>query len=181
MRPDLMRDDVDTVLVAPFDAVFDVRPDGLVGAHRLVGEDGDIVTYSQWSGPSSREGFTAYRRYRSQSRPDREPGCVVLVSVEFDRPGVAEEWVDLVLEALAAEEDPHPGGISAHFHVSTDGMRVLNYAEWVSAEAHVEALERSGGSVGRNARWRRVQEFPAMTGSTVKRYRVVEHDLRTDR
>ena len=89
--------------------------------------------------------------------------------------------MDLVLEALAGEEDPHPGGISAHFHVSTDRMRVLNYAEWLSAEAHVEALERGGGSVGQNARWRRVQEFPAMTGSTVKRYRVVDHDLRTHR
>lgn len=34
--------------------------------------------------------------------------------------------------------------LAAHFHVSTDGTRVLNYAEWKSAEHHIAALTAPG-------------------------------------
>ncbi|WP_309110964.1 antibiotic biosynthesis monooxygenase [Saccharothrix sp.] len=171
MKPDLGRADADVILVAPFSDEFADRPAGLVAAHRLVGEEGDEVTVAQWSQPAQRDGFTAYRRYRSMSREGLEPGCVVLVSVELT-PGTAPEWVDLVFDALAAEQDPHPGGISGHFHVSDDGSKVLNYAEWVSAEAHVEALTRGNGSVGVNERWQRVHGFHGLKSSTVRRYRL---------
>jgi hypothetical protein len=100
----------------------------------------------------------------------------VVVSVTFDGPDEARlrAWVDAVFDALAAEEDLHPGGISGHFHVSTDGTRVLNYAEWTSEEAHREALERSSrGAVGSGPRWREVQTFPGLTSSTVRRYRLL--------
>ena len=94
-----------------------------------------------------------YRRYRSGTRPDApEPGCIVAVSVEFDGPDEARQraWVDAVFDALASEPEPPAGGIGAHFHVSTDGTRVLNYAEWVDEASHVAALERSGiGAIGR--------------------------------
>ncbi|WP_433274068.1 hypothetical protein ACQPZF_20710 [Actinosynnema sp. CS-041913] len=172
MRPDLTRSDVDLVLVAPFDATFDPRPEGLLADYRLAGS-GDVVTYSQWSGSPDVDGFVAYRRYRSTGLRDAaaEPGCVVLVSVEFERPGVAEQWVDLVFEALAAEEEPHPGGISGHFHISTDGLRVLNYAEWTSAAAHIDAVSRGNGSVGVSEVWQRVHAFPGLKSSDVRRYR----------
>lgn len=117
-----------------------------------------------------------YRLYRSGTRPDApEPGCIVAVSVVFDGPDDARQraWVDTVFDALAAEASPPSGGIGAHFHVSLDGRRVLNYAEWVDEASHVAALERSGaGAVGVGPRWRDVQTFPGLSGSRVTRYRV---------
>lgn len=117
-----------------------------------------------------------YRRYRSGTRPDApEAGCIVAVSVEFDGPDEARQrgWVDMVFEALAAEASPPAGGIAAHFHISLDGTRVLNYAEWVDEASHIAALERSGiGAVGSNPMWRNVQTFPGLKGSHVVRYRV---------
>jgi hypothetical protein len=117
-----------------------------------------------------------YRRYRSSTRPDApEPGCIVAVEVEFDGPDDARQraWVDTVLEAIAAEASPPAGGIGAHFHLSVDGTRVLNYAQWVDEASHVAALQRSGiGAVGSNPKWREVQSFPGVKGSRVTRYRV---------
>ncbi|TQM78033.1 antibiotic biosynthesis monooxygenase [Saccharothrix saharensis] len=179
---ELTRPDADHVLVHRGRVPFDPRPDGLLDARWLREVDGDgVVTYSQWSRPVDADGAVdgdgavAYRRYRSVGRAsaDRPVGCVVLVSVRFDRSGVAEEWVDLVLAALAAEDEPDPGGISAHFHVGVDGTRVLNYAEWTSARAHVDAMARGDGAVGRSPLWRRVRSFPGLASSDVRRYRVV--------
>ena len=117
-----------------------------------------------------------YRRYRSGTRPDApEPGCIVAVSVEFEGPDEARQraWVDAVFDALASEPDPPAGGIGAHFHVSTDGTRVLNYAEWVDEASHIAALERSGiGAIGSGPKWRAVQTFPGLKTSRVTRYRV---------
>lgn len=63
------------------------------------------------------------------------------------------------------------GGLSAHFHLSTDGTRVLNYAEWESARAHIDALAAPGEGVGRgSARWERVRNWPGVKSSTVDRY-----------
>ena len=173
---ELTRPDAELVLVHHDRVPFEPRPDGLLDARWLEQLDGGgVVTYSQWSRPVRVDGAVAYRRYRSGGRATaaRPVGCVVLVSVEFDRPGIAEEWVDLVLTALAAEDEPHPGGISAHFHVSLDGTRVLNYAEWTSARAHQDALVRGDGAVGRSRLWSKVRSFPGLEGSDVRRYRVV--------
>ncbi|ONI86736.1 hypothetical protein ALI22I_24290 [Saccharothrix sp. ALI-22-I] len=173
---DLNREDAKLVLVNHGRVPFDPRPDGLLDVRWLESlDDGGIVTYSQWSGPAEVDGAVAYRRYRSgvMADPERPVGCVVLVEAEFDRPDVAEEWIDLVFAALADEEVPHPGGISATFHVSEDGMRMLNYAEWTSAEAHEDALARGNGAVGLSAVWQRVQSFPGLKGGGVRRYRVV--------
>lgn len=173
---DLTREDASLLLLNRSFVSFDPRPEGLLDVQRLEALDGgDVVTLSQWSGPAEVDGAVAYRRYRSAglgSTGDRPVGCVVLVSAEFDRPGVAEEWVDLVFEALASGES-HPGGIGACFHVSTDGTRVLNYAEWTSAQAHQDALERGNGSVGLGEAWRRVQSFTHLTGGEVRRHRVL--------
>jgi hypothetical protein len=172
---ELIRSDAELVLVHPGRVPFEPRPEGLLDVRWLEQVDGGgAMTYSQWSEAVEVDGAVAYRRYRSGREPvDRAVGCVVLVSVEFDRPGVAEEWVDLVFDALAAEREPHPGGISAHFHVSVDGLRVLNYAEWTSAEAHEDALARGNGAVGVSEPWRHVRSFPGLKRSDVRRYLVV--------
>ncbi|GGW94232.1 antibiotic biosynthesis monooxygenase [Streptomyces chryseus] len=165
------------------------------------GEDGDtLLHYSQWrsmedyrefSGTSrdgrnaeidaavpgiERVGLHAYELYRSTvlapGGPEREPGCVVIVDVEFDGPDPARQrdWVDTVFEALATDPGLHPGGIAGHFHVSTDGTRVLNYAQWESAEAHIEALGGTGGVGAPTPQWREVHGYPGVTGGGVARY-----------
>jgi len=117
-----------------------------------------------------------YRRYRSATRSEAsEPGCIVAVSVEFDGPDEARQraWVDAVFDALASEPDPPAGGIGAHFHLSVDGTRVLNYAEWIDEASHRAALERSGiGAIGSGPKWRAVQSFPGLKASRVTRYRL---------
>jgi hypothetical protein len=175
-------------------------PQGLLSVNLFLSTDGEIVlNYAQWTGEDAyhefartdrrelaervdravpgieRSGPVDYRLYRSGVRHDAPvPGCVVIVSIEFD--GADEQrqrrWVDTVFEALEAETELHPGGISGHFHISADGTRVLNYAEWTSEETHRDAIERSGqGSIGSGLKWRQVQNFPGLKSSGYKRYR----------
>jgi quinol monooxygenase YgiN len=173
----------------------------LLGYHLYTGHDGStLMHYSQWRSEQAYESFVKthrqerndeidtavpgierlglgrFRHYRSSGAPDRGgrvPGCVVIVDVEFEGPDPQRQraWVDAVFEALGSEPRRHPGGIAAHFHVCTDGTRVLNYAEWESAEAHIEALAGPGEGIGAaTERWRRVQNWPGLKGSTVTRY-----------
>ncbi len=176
-------------------------PEGLLSHNVLLSTDGERVAhYSQWTGreavlafrrtdpPERVRGLLAevpeidrrqlveYELYRSAFTPGdtRVPGCVVLVEVEFDGPDPRRQrdWIDAVFEALEADPAPHPGGISGHFHASTDGTRVLNYAEWETEQAHIDALAASGDGVGSGgAKWDRVQNYPGMVRSRVTRYR----------
>ncbi|MCP3822834.1 antibiotic biosynthesis monooxygenase [Streptomyces sp. A3M-1-3] len=165
------------------------------------GNDGDtLLHYSQWTSAAAhaefarlhrddrvadidaavpgikRLGLGEYEPYRSITAPPgdtRVPGTVVIVDVEFDGPDPARQraWIEAVFEALDTDPHPHPGGISGHFHVSTDGTRVLNYAEWESEQAHIEALAAPGDGVGSvTPQWQRVHNFPGVTGGGVNRY-----------
>ncbi|SNX57569.1 antibiotic biosynthesis monooxygenase [Streptomyces sp. TLI_55] len=177
---------------------------GLLGYHVYAGHDGStLLHHSQWTSESAYEAFVKtrrqervdevdtavpgiervrldrFRRYRSGTGEGdtRVPGCIVVVDVEFEGPDPQRQraWVDAVFEALENEPAPHPGGIGAHFHLSTDGTRVLNYAEWETAQAHIDALAAPGDGVGSATElWKRVQNFPGLKGSTVSRY---EHVL----
>jgi hypothetical protein len=117
-----------------------------------------------------------YRRYRGARQPDAPPaGAIVIVQVSFDGPDEARQraWVDAVFDALASEPPP-AGGLGAQFHVSTDGTRVLNYAEWRDEASHEAALERSGRrGIGSGPTWRAVHAYPGVVGSRVTRYRFV--------
>ncbi|MEV0904926.1 antibiotic biosynthesis monooxygenase [Streptomyces hokutonensis] len=175
--------------------------DDLLGHHLYTGHDtSTLLHYSQWASEQAYEAFVRtrrqervdeidtavpgiewlglgrYRHYRSGGPADRGgrvPGCVVIVDVEFEGPDSDRQraWVDAVFEALENEPAPHPGGIAAHFHLSTDGTRVLNYAEWESAQAHLEALAAPGDGIGSaTALWERVQTWPGLKSSTVSRY-----------
>lgn len=78
--------------------------------------------------------------------------------------------MDGVFEALGTDPAPAPGGLAGHFHVGTDGTRVLNYAEWASAQAHIAALAAPGDGVGsRTPHWERMQPYPGVTGGGVRR------------
>jgi hypothetical protein len=118
---------------------------------------------------------TFYRRYRSARTPSApDPQCIVIVQVEFDRADEARQkaWVDAVFEALESDAAPPSGGLGAHFHVSADGTRVLNYAEWIDEASHRAALARGGGrSIGAGPKWQAVHAFPGVVGSRVTRYR----------
>ena len=116
------------------------------------------------------DGFKLYRTggMASGSRP---VGCVVLVTIDTDDEATARAWVDSVFVALASEPNPHPGGISAAFHIREDGKQVINYAEWISAQDHIDALSDGNGVGSKTADWRRVQNFPGARGVGVERYR----------
>ncbi|CAM5561760.1 Antibiotic biosynthesis monooxygenase OS=Streptomyces alboniger OX=132473 GN=CP975_08070 PE=4 SV=1 [Streptomyces alboniger] len=126
-----------------------------------------------------RLGLHRTRLYRShpggRGNDRREPGAIVLVQVDFDAPdpGRARAWVDGVLDALDGDPAGRPGLLSAHFHVSTDGTRVINYAEWESERAHADALAAAGEGIGSpTPEWRRVREFPGVVrDDRVDRYR----------
>ncbi|MFF7032321.1 antibiotic biosynthesis monooxygenase [Streptomyces griseus] len=174
---------------------------GLLSYSVHAGEDGaTLLHYSQWTGEQAFQDFVrevrdgrnaeidaavpgierlalhTYELYRSGLRAEgdtRETGCVVIVDVEFDGPDPDRQraWVDAVFEALGEEAELPAGGIAAHFHTSTDGSRVLNYAEWESAGHHIAALAAPGEGVGSpSPLWERVQKYPGMTGGGVNRY-----------
>ncbi|RSS63432.1 antibiotic biosynthesis monooxygenase [Streptomyces sp. WAC06614] len=124
-----------------------------------------------------RVGLHTYAPYRSlgtgAAGRDVVPGCVVVVEAEFDGagPDAARTWVDLVLDALTTDPAAPAGGISGSFHLGTDGARMLNYAEWTSEEAHVEALASPGAGIGSaTPQWAEVAAFPGLTAHRFRRY-----------
>ncbi|GGT24460.1 antibiotic biosynthesis monooxygenase [Streptomyces purpureus] len=174
---------------------------GILSYTVYTGEDGDtLFHYSQWRSEQAFQDFFArhrgdrngeidaavpgiervevnsyelYRAKEADKDDPRVPGSIVVVDVMFDGPDAdrQRDWVDGVFEALATDPNPHPGGISGHFHISVDGTRVLNYAEWESAEAHIEALAAPGDGIGADTpQWRKVQNYPGVVGGGVKRY-----------
>lgn len=175
---------------------------GLLSYSVMVGEDGTtLLHYSQWRDEAAyqdfvrtgrdernaeidaavpgieRLGLGSYELYRSGEPAEgdtRVPGCVVIVDVEFEGPDPARqrEWTDTVFAALDGDRYEQSAGIAAHFHASTDGTRVLNYAEWENADGHILALKAPGDGVGSGSeQWEKVRTFPGLAGSTVNRYR----------
>jgi len=177
-------------------------PEGLLSANLFASTDGDtVLSYDQWTSneayhrslsgqhrmkanrvdlgvsEAERSEPVDYRLYRSRSRDDAPPvGCVVIVRVMFLGPDEERQrrWVDTVFEALEAETELHPGGISGHFHLSSDGTQVLNYAEWTDEAAHREALAASGqGTIGPGPRWLEVLNFGGVVSNGFKRYKLL--------
>jgi len=187
--PDLERGGVESILVtrwtadnpeaAVTEALAGPKPEGLVSASGYAGFDGtSALVYQQWEGDPGerRAGAVEYRMYRGATRPDPpEVGCVVIVEVEFADGVDPRTWIDLVFDALESDENPAEGGISGHFHVSADGRRALNYAEWTSEAAHIAALANSGqGTVGSGEKWLRVKEYPGVLRNSFTRFRPVQ-------
>ena len=115
----------------------------------------------------------SYRLYRGSRSPGGEvPGAIVVVRVDTDDAALARTWVDAVFEALGQGGDLPAGGLGAFFHVSTDGRHVLNYAEWVSAQAHRSALAATGRGIAQGPLWDKVQTMPGVRHQSVTRYRL---------
>ena len=125
-------------------------------------------------GETQRLGVVYYRRYRGTERigPD-VPGCHVVVIVEFDGPDERRQkrWADGALAAMDAAGTRADGLIAAHLHLSDDGTRVLNFAEWESDAAHENAADVHGLGFGSGApEWRAMERFPGVTGVVTRRY-----------
>ncbi|MEU8230083.1 hypothetical protein AB0C12_10820 [Actinoplanes sp. NPDC048967] len=168
-------------LVAAADAVIAARrsapwPEGLLAYSLFIDADGDLLRdYAQWTdeaaaGPVRRD-HVAYHLYRgSRSNEGTPPGAMVAVRVDTDDDAVARTWVDAVFAALDQDTALPAGGLGAFFHVSTDGRHVLNYAEWVSADAHRKALAATGRGISSGPLWDKVQTMPGVRHQSVTRY-----------
>jgi hypothetical protein len=191
--PDRLVTTADAVIAAWADFPW---PDGLLAYSLFLDADGDLIRhYSQWTGEAAvadfhrtgrqprvdlidaavpgivRNDYTEYRPYRSGRAPERAvPGAIVAVRVDTDDDVLARTWVDAVFEALDQDGDLPAGGLGAYFHVSTDGRRVLNYAEWESADAHRRALAATGRGISQGPLWDKVQTMPGVRHQSVTRY-----------
>jgi hypothetical protein len=172
-------------------------PDGLLAHAIFAADDGDtLLQYSQWRDVAAlaafREGARpawmdavdarvpgigrdwAYetRLYRSMlPHPELPPGCLALISFATDGPEPQRAFVDALFDRVASTPDAHhPGSIAAHFHLSTDGARIFNFAVWTSAEAHAEMVQARlhDGSPLR----RFIDEFPGLRPLGLRRYRL---------
>jgi heme-degrading monooxygenase HmoA len=65
-----------------------------------------------------------------------------LINVFSVQPERARELADLLTAATKDVMQHIDGFISANIHLSTDGTRVVNYAQWRSAEA-LQAMQRN--------------------------------------
>ncbi|MGW4942185.1 hypothetical protein ACWEOZ_11420 [Actinoplanes sp. NPDC004185] len=174
-------------LAAAAEAVIAARrrgpwPDGLLAYSLFIDADGDLLRdYAQWTDEGAagqepdieavRRDRTAYHLYRGgRSAAATPPGAMVAVRVDTDGDALARTWVDAVFEALDQDADLPAGGLGAFFHVSTDGRRVLNYAEWVSADAHRRALAATGRGISSGPLWDKVQTMPGVRPQSVTRY-----------
>jgi hypothetical protein len=125
--------------------------------------------------PFQRHGVVGYQVYRGRyfAASPEVPGCVVTIKREFDGadPARARAWVDAMF-AATGDDTPFPGAIAAHMHVSVDGARVLNFAQWTSEQAHQALVESTPRRLAGNRAWRRAEEsWPRLERTTMRRYR----------
>jgi hypothetical protein len=116
-----------------------------------------VMTYAQCTRPGSYRPFvhglptTAARVEPVEYRLDRSvllapdagaAAAVVVASFDVDGPERQRHIISSVTENI--ERSPRTeqtGLIASHFHVSIDGTRVINFAEWTSDEEHIAFLE----------------------------------------
>jgi NAD(P)H-dependent FMN reductase len=178
------------------------RPKALVSFATFTSTDGDaVLTYAQWTNATAKQetidahsaadaralengvpglkpsvpvSYELYRSFIPDGAPPRKLGsAIVVVNIEAADAERAREWIDEVLAALRSEGEPHPGLIAAHFHISSDGTQILNYAEWVNEQAHRDALENGptrGIGQTDSPHWRNVQNMPGVTPAGLQRY-----------
>ncbi|MBW4722360.1 antibiotic biosynthesis monooxygenase [Saccharothrix obliqua] len=128
---------------------------GLLHASGYLDSEGEaVLAYAQCADSAAHRPFAGlpgaatveYRLRRSVvvAPAVRPPGCVVVATFDVDGPERQALIVDSLADALdGTPATRHPGLLAAHFHVSVDGSRVLNYAEWTSEEGHSAFLEGS--------------------------------------
>jgi hypothetical protein len=191
-RPEDQRPAADAALAAWHDVA---QPPGLLAHHCLLGEDGhSLLHYQQWTSPDSCRAFvgtdrqrwlqsvdsavpgihhhraTTYHIYRSTTPLAEAPptGCLATITVDFDSPDPQRQrdWIDSVFAAAGTNQpSPTAGLIAAHFHVSLDGTRVLNLAEWTTTQAHRDAAATPAPHLRTTT-----QHFPGVASIAVHRF-----------
>jgi hypothetical protein len=104
---------------------------------------------SQWSAlvdgavpDIKRHGVQASTLYRSVHTGLADAaGCIVIVDFRVKSSKIARQWVDELIDASAGMTAPQ-GMLSAHFHISSDATRMINYAEWVDSDSHQRSVDR---------------------------------------
>lgn len=132
-------------------------PQGLLSWSLFACTDGQaLMAYEQWADDEVLDAALAsyvpgitgtapstpvrYRVHRShESEAGAAVGCVVTPVFDVDGPERQRHFIDEVF-AMTKDVPPMPGSIAAHFHASTDGTRVLNYAEWTDEQAHLDMV-----------------------------------------
>ncbi len=71
---------------------------------------------------------------------ERHGPYATLINVFTVEPAKASELATILDDATDKVMRHVPGFVSANIHVSTDGTRVVNYAQWKSAEAYQAML-----------------------------------------
>jgi quinol monooxygenase YgiN len=71
---------------------------------------------------------------------ERHGPHATLINVFTVEPENAAKLAGLLHEATETVMRHFPGFVSANIHVSTDGTRVVNYAQWETAEAYQTML-----------------------------------------
>jgi quinol monooxygenase YgiN len=72
----------------------------------------------------------------------KQNNVVTLINVFSVAPENQQPLLDLLVHATREVMAKQPGFVSANFHKSVDGTRVVNYAQWASKEAF-EAMMRN--------------------------------------
>src|SRR5215813_14844396 len=72
----------------------------------------------------------------------KQNNVITLINVFTVAPENQQQLLDLLVHATREVMAKQPGFVSANFHKSMDGTRVVNYAQWASKEAF-EAMMRN--------------------------------------
>jgi hypothetical protein len=157
--PDVLRPDVATVVVGtrPTSAAADAelaqrvrreQPAALRALTLFTSlDDTTTLVYAQWTseaehlswwqthrpGPTDPgERCTVYRSYLPDNPGSGRASMLATPRFSTDGPDTQRALADAVVTVLT---DLRPDGLlGAHFHLSTDGRHVINYAEWANAE-----------------------------------------------
>ena len=144
---------------------------GFVSANLHKSIDGvKVVNYAQWSSMGAFEAFRNNREVQAKAAklfefdiPDSHVYEIVTSESKVDTPKIkAGEYIvhfaeftmsaenQLKMVELAKEHIKpameQPGLISATFHRSLDGLRVINYGQWANKEAIEELVKQPGFS-----------------------------------
>ncbi|MFF8410155.1 hypothetical protein [Streptomyces omiyaensis] len=157
-------------------------PDGLLSFHAYLSTGADtVLTYVQAREADAFRPFVRSLRGAARAEPveyrlrrgvvlassPRPPGCAVVASFDVDGAERQDRIIESIVGALdGAPGDQHRGMLSAHFHTSTDGSRVLNYARWTDDGAHEAFL----AGATRRATLRATGATPGVRPIGFKRY-----------
>lgn len=75
-----------------------------------------------------------------------EAGFIAVVTIRLTRPEAQAPLLDLLVAEVEGWVRFRPGFLSANYHVSTDGSRLLNYAQWASEGSYRQSFRDNPNS-----------------------------------